>query len=147
MTYYGNVLNEISGNVSHYVVEVVVMHIATWFPEADISISSRVLGIGLECANFSVGKLREKPWVFRPEQPDIGDRIENHSDAFKPKAKSPTHFICDTCKPNSLNLSSRVVGSVVTYLRDPALIVRPRHTLGSRAICRGREPRPRNWGL
>jgi hypothetical protein len=147
MTYYGNILNEISGNVSHYVVEVVVVHIAAWFPEADISISSRVLGIGLECANFSVRKLREKPWIFRPEQPDIGDGIENHSDALKPKAISPTHFICDTCKSNGLNLSSQVVRSVITYLRDPALIAKPRHSLGSRAICRGREPRPRNWGL
>ncbi len=147
MAYYGNVLNEISGNVSHYVVEVVVVHIAAWFPEADISISSRVLGIRLECANFPVGKLREKPWVFRPEQPDIGDGIENHSDALKPKAKSPSHFVSDTCKPNGLNLSSRVGGSVVTYLRDPALIAKPRHSLGSRAICRGREPRPRNLGL
>jgi hypothetical protein len=147
MTYYCNVLNEISSDVSHYVVEVVVMHIAAWFPEADISVSSRVLGIGLECANFSVGKLREKPWVFRPEQPDVGDGIENHSNALKPKAKGPTHFICDTCVPNGLNMSSRVAGSVVTYLRDPELIVKPRHSLGSRAICRGREPRLRNWGL
>ena len=106
MTYYGNVLNEISGNISHYVVDVIVMHIAVWFPEADISMSSRVLGIGLECANFSVRELRQKPWVFRPEQPDIRDGIQNHSDALKPKAKSPTHFIWDTCKPNGLNLSS-----------------------------------------
>lgn len=106
MTYYSNVLNQISGNVSHYVVEVVVVHIAAWFPEADISISSRVLGIGLEFANFPVGKLQEKPWVFRPEQPDIGDGIEDHSDALEPKSKSPTHFVWDTCKPLELKLTS-----------------------------------------
>src|SRR6266478_4911742 len=100
MTYYGNVLNEIASNVSYYVVEVIVVHIAAWFPEADISIGCRVLGIRLECANFSVGKLREKPWVFRPEQPDIGNGIENHGDTLKPKSKSPTHFVWDTCKPN-----------------------------------------------
>jgi len=96
VTYNGNILNEISSNVSHYVVEVVIVHAAAWFPETDISMSGRVLGIGLECANFSVGKLREKPWVFRPKQPDIWDGIENHSDTLKPEAKSPTHFVCDT---------------------------------------------------
>jgi len=146
MTYYGNVLNEIASNVSYYVVEVIVVHIAAWFPEADISIGCRVLGIRLECANFSVGKLREKPWVFRPEQPDIGDGIENHSDTLKPKAKSPTHFVCDTYKPKGLDLSSRVGEPVVTYLRDPALIAKPHHSLGSRAIFRGRVPQPHNWG-
>lgn len=106
MTYDGNVLDKIPGNISHHIVQVIVMHIAAWFPEADISIASRILGIGLECANFSMGKLREKPWVFRPEQPDIGDGIENHSDALEPKAKSPTHFVSDTCKPKGPNLSS-----------------------------------------
>jgi hypothetical protein len=33
------------------------MHIAAWFPKADISITRRILGIGLEGANLSMGKL------------------------------------------------------------------------------------------
>jgi hypothetical protein len=107
VTYDGNVLDEIPSDISHCVIKVVVVHITAWFPEADISATRRILGIGLERADFSMGKLREKPWVFRPEQPDIGDGIENHSDTFKPKAKGPTHFICDTCKPKGLNLSSQ----------------------------------------
>jgi hypothetical protein len=106
VTYDGNVLDEIPGNISHDIIQVIVVHIAAWFPEADISITSRILGIGLECANFSMGKLREKPRVFRPEQPDIGDGIENHSDALEPKAKSPTHFVSDTYKSKGLDLSS-----------------------------------------
>ena len=58
VTYDGYVLDEIPGNISHYIVEVVVVHIAAWFPEADISMTSGVLGIRLECAYFSMGKLR-----------------------------------------------------------------------------------------
>ena len=147
ITYDGNVLDEVPSYISHYIVQVVVVHIAAWFPEADISITSRVLGIRLECANFSIGKLREKPWVFRPEEPDIGDRIENHSDTLEPKAESPTHFVSDICKAKGQNLSPRVGESVMMYLRDQALIAKPRHSLGSQATCREKKLRPHNWGL
>jgi hypothetical protein len=87
------------------------MHIAAWFPEADISITGRVLGIWLECADFPVRKLREKPWIFGPEEPDIGDRVENHSDTLEAEAKCPTHFVRHTCQPKSLIFELRACHS------------------------------------
>ena len=82
MTYNCNILNEVPSDISHYIVEVIVMHIAAWFPKADIPMSGRILGIRFERADSPMGKLREKPWVLRPEEPDIGDRIENHGDTL-----------------------------------------------------------------
>lgn len=96
VTYNGDILNEISSNVPDHVVNVVVMYIAARLPETDISVARGILGVRLESANFSMHKLRQKPGVFRPEQPDIGNGEQNHGDTLKPKAKGPTHFVCDT---------------------------------------------------
>ena len=93
ITYDGDVLNQIPSNIPHHIVQVVVVHVAVWLPETDVSVASRILGIWLEFVDFSMGELREKPWVFRPEQPDIGDGIENHSDTLESQTESPAHFV------------------------------------------------------
>jgi hypothetical protein len=96
VAYNGDILNEIPSNVPHHVVKVVVMHIAARLPETYIPVARGILGVGLESVNFSMYELREKPGVFRPEQPDIGNGEQNHGDTLEPKAKGPTHFVCNT---------------------------------------------------
>src|SRR6266404_195330 len=92
----GDILDQVPSNVPHHIVKVVVMHITARLPKADIPVARGILGVWLEGVDFAMCKLRAKARIFRPEQSDIGDGEENHSDTLEPKAKGPTHFVCDT---------------------------------------------------
>ena len=141
--YNGDILDEVPSHVPHHIVKVVVMHITARLPEADIPVGRGILGVRFEGVDFSMCKLGEKPRVFGPEQADIGNGEENHSDTFETKAKSPTHFVCDAY--NTISARSRQT-LPKWYLRGQVSIAAQRHNQESQAIFHGRRPRLHNWG-
>jgi hypothetical protein len=98
----GNILNEIASDPSNKLTEIVLVKepsiqsirgaIRGWSvldPHRDILVHRRVLAIRLKSSDFAILKLSDKTWIRTPEEADIWDTKEYHSETLESKSKGP----------------------------------------------------------
>lgn len=93
-THQDHILGYIARNIPNYIAQVILMELVVR-PKADIFVADRVLGERLKGRYFALSKLVQEAGVGRPEETNVRDRVQDHSNPLEAKAKCPGDAIVD----------------------------------------------------
>jgi hypothetical protein len=65
----------------------------SWDPEGHVAQAGRVFGVRLKRVYYAWAKLGDKPLVLGPEEADIGDLEEDHTETLETEAECPARFV------------------------------------------------------